>query len=108
MSDEAISHRLILQDGNVISTHYQDAQAIVDRNKAGQADPHRPDYGRPVAEIPLAIVMQWLNEEHAKGNTGLKYPSKEFTALMCRKVKDRDWLWLQSQPSAPQIIGWGR
>lgn len=103
---EAISHRLILQDGNLISHHHQDAQGIVDRNKIGQSDPHRPDWGRPVAEIPLVIVMQWLNEEHAKGNTDLKYPSPEFTKLMCQKVKDHDYLFLSSQPGGSQISGW--
>lgn len=102
---EAVTHRLILQDGNLISQHSQDCQAIVDRNKIGQSDPHRPDWGRPVAEVPIAIVMQWLNEEHARGNTDLKYPSPEFTRLMCRKVRDHDWLFLGSQGPAAHI-GW--
>lgn len=101
-----IAHRLLLQDGNLVSTHSQDCQEIVDRNKIGQSDPHRPDWGRPVAEIPLVVVMQWLNEEHAKGNTGLKYPSPEFTRLMCQKVRDRDWLFLSSQTTQGAPLGW--
>lgn len=105
---EAMASYLTLQDGNLYAHHRQDAQAIVDRNAAGRSDPKRSDWGRPVAEIPHAVVLQWLYEEHARGNTGLKFPSPEFTRIMCQKVR-AGFTYLGCQPEGTyQYLGWRR
>ena len=103
MSD--VSRRLVLQDGNAYHTMYQDAQDIYDRNRAGQSDPVRHDWGRPIAEIPLTIALQWYNEEVAKDPTFTMH-GKRWNDFLLKKLKDRDWLFLNSQPGSSNQIGW--
>lgn len=102
---EDVWHRLLLQDGDLISHHYQDAQDIFDRNKAAQADPIRHEWGRPVAEIPAAVALQWYNEEVAKDPT-FKMTGKRWNDFCLKKLRDRDWLFLNSQPGSSNKIGW--
>jgi hypothetical protein len=40
--------------------------------------------------------VQWLNEEHARGNTGLRMFSPEFYALVARKLADPEWKHLRT------------
>ena len=68
-------------DGRDLVVHsYQDAEDIVEHNKALAGEPQRGDF-RQIASIPLNIVNQWLNEEWARGNVGLKMSGPEFDAL---------------------------
>ena len=85
------------QFGTTVVKTTQDCEGIVEANKKSQSDPHRSDWGQPIADIPNTVILQWLYEEHARGNTALKYPSPEFTRLMRRKVNDRDFLFLRTR-----------
>ena len=54
-------------------------------------DQQRSDWGRHVATIPNVILVKWLNEEHARGNVGLRLFGREFDALVARKLRDPEW-----------------
>jgi hypothetical protein len=88
--------RLALEGGRIAVHSYQDVEDIVERNKALQSEPQRSDWGRHVATIPNNILLIWLNEEWARGNTTLKLFGPEFDALVERKLRDPDWRFLRT------------
>ena len=49
-----------------------------------------------VASVPANVINQWLDEEYARGNVDLRWGSKEFMALVARKLADHDWLFLRT------------
>ena len=53
------------------------------------------DWARHVASIPNVILLKWLNEEHARGHTGLRLFTREFDELVARKLADPDWAYLK-------------
>ena len=69
----------------------QDTGPILDRNAALRAQPQRSDFGRHIASIPNVILVQWLNEEYARGNTDLRMFTPAFNELVARKLRDPDW-----------------
>jgi len=76
--------------------HTQDVEAIIERNKALQAMAQKSDWGRHVASIPNVILMRWLDEEAAKGNTTIRLFTPEFDELVDRKLKDPEWKYLRT------------
>jgi hypothetical protein len=68
---------LLDHTGTVIASTTQDVEPILERNKVLQAEPQRSDWGRHVAQIPNVLLVQWLNEEHARGNTQLRLFTRE-------------------------------
>jgi hypothetical protein len=85
--------------------HVQDVEPILEWNKQARRDEQRSDWGRHVARIPNVIYVKWLDEEHAKGNTSLRMFSKEFDAIVQKKLADPDWAYLRvDRPSL--ITGW--
>jgi len=91
---------VLLRDGRIVASATQDVEPILDRNAAlrGAAQPprRRGDWGRHVASIPNVILVRWLNEEHARGNTALRMFTAEFNALVQRKLADPDWAYLRT------------
>jgi hypothetical protein len=87
---------LLDHTGTVIASTTQDVEPILERNKRLRAAPQRSDWGRHVASIPNVILVQWLNEEHARGNVGLRIFTREFDALIARKLADPDWAYLRT------------
>jgi len=87
---------LLDHTGTVIASTTQDVEPILERNKALQAEPQRSDWGRHVAQIPNVLLVQWLNEEHARGNIGLRLFTREFDELVARKLADPDWAHLKT------------
>jgi hypothetical protein len=89
--------RLLLDRGEkkIVAVTEQDVEPILEHNKALRGEPQPPrrrgDFGRHVASIPNVILVRWLNEEHARGNTRLRLFSPEFNALVARKLRDPDW-----------------
>jgi hypothetical protein len=85
--------RLVLDrnDKVVIADSWQDVEPILERNKALRRESQRSDWGRHVATIPNVILVKWLNEEHARGNVGLRLFGREFDALVARKLCDPEW-----------------
>jgi hypothetical protein len=87
---------LLDHTGTVIASTTQDVEPILERNKMLRGEPQRSDWGRHVASIPNVILVQWLNEEHARGNTQLRLFTREFDELIARKLADPDWAYLQT------------
>jgi hypothetical protein len=82
--------------GTVIASTTQDVEPILERNKTLRGMPQRSDFGRHVASIPNVILVQWLNEEHARGNTALRPFTRGFDELVARKLADPDWAHLRT------------
>jgi hypothetical protein len=85
--------------------HTQDVEPILDWNKEARRDEQKSDWGRHVARIPNVIYVQWLDEEHRRGNTDLRLFTPEFDAIVQRKLEDPDWAHLRVDKPALQV-GW--
>ena len=92
---------LVLDRGEkrIIAVASQDVEPILDHNKALQGEPQTGDWGRHVASVPNVILVKWLNEEYARGNTGLRMFTAEFNRLVARKLRDPDWRLLRTDTS---------
>lgn len=94
MSD--VRTRLLLNDGNLTVHSYQDVEDIIEANKReANAGKQTGDF-RKIATIPNNVLSQWLHEEWARGNVTLKFGSAEFNAIIQRKLRDHDWLFLRT------------
>jgi hypothetical protein len=82
--------------GTVIASATQDVEPILQRNAQLRSERQRGDWGRQVATIPNVILLRWLNEEHARGNSGLRMFTSEFDALVARKLADPQWKYLRT------------
>ena len=82
--------------GTVIASATQDVEPILERNQRLRGEPQTSDWASHVATIPNVILLKWLNEEHARGNTGLRLFAKEFDALVARKLEDPQWKYLRT------------
>lgn len=91
MSD--VHNRLILDraDKRIIAVDTQDVEPILEQNKIERSLTQRHDCARKVATVPNVILTQWLYEEHARGNTGMRMFSREFYEMVERKLNDPDW-----------------
>lgn len=85
--------------------HVQDVEPILDWNKEARRDEQRSDWGRHKARIPNVIYVQWLNEEHAKGNTSLRLFTYEFDQIVNKKLNDPEWAYLRVDKPSLQV-GW--
>lgn len=96
MSD--VITRLHLDRGEKLihAERIQDVEPILEHNKALRSIPQKSDWGRHIASIPNVILEKWLNEEYEKGNVGLRMFTKEFDALILRKLQDPDWKYLRT------------
>src|SRR5215470_8573615 len=84
------------RDSRIVAVTSQDVAPILARNAALRGDPRGAgDFGRHVASIPNVILVKWLNEEHARGNTALRMFTAAFNALVARKLADPDWKYLR-------------
>ncbi len=87
---------LLDHTGTFIASTTQDVEPILERNKRLRAEPQRSDWGRHVGSIPNVILVKWLDEEHARGNTQLRLFTREFNELVARKLADPDWAYLRT------------
>lgn len=87
---------LLDHSGTVIASATQDVEPILKRNQRLRREPQARDWGRHVATIPNVILLKWLNEAHARGNTGLRMFTAEFDELVARKLEDPDWKFLRT------------
>lgn len=93
-------------DGGKVSVEQiQDVEPILEWNKESRRDEQKSDWGRHVARIPNVIYVQWMNEEHAKGNTSLRMFTPEFDAIVQKKLQDPEWAYLRVDKPA-LITGW--
>jgi hypothetical protein len=82
--------------GTVIASATQDVEPILQRNAQLRSERQRGDWGRQVATIPNVILLRWLNEEHARGNSALRMFTSEFDELVARKLADPQWKYLRT------------
>lgn len=88
--------------------HVQDVQPILEQNKLLRTLQQKSDCTREVADIPNVILIRWLNEEHARGNTELRMFSFEFNQIVKRKLRDPDWANLRTDSQQVQgFMGFG-
>lgn len=93
MSD--FSTDLKLKDGNLTVHTYQDVEDIIERNKKLKSEPQNSEWGRHIATIPNNVLLQWLQDEWARGNVNIRMFDEEFNKLVQRKLHDHDWLFLR-------------
>jgi hypothetical protein len=84
----------------------QDVEPILDLNKVQRSEDQNSDWGRRIARIPNAIMLQWYYDEIAKGNLTLQMYSEEFDQIVYRKLQDPDWAYLRTDKPA-LIMGFG-
>ena len=90
---------------DVAIEHVQDVEPILEWNKEARRDEQKSDWGRHIARIHDVIYVKWFDEEHQKGNTTLRMYSKEFDAIVHKKLQDPSWAHLRTdKPSL--ILGW--
>lgn len=98
----------ILKDSNgkdLAVKHTQDVEPILEWNKEARREEQHSDWGRHVAKIPNVIYVQWLDEEHRRGNTNLRLFTPEFDAIVQKKLQDPEWAYLRTDRPALQA-GW--
>ena len=80
-------------DRRIIASSTQDVEPILERNKALRGESQQGhDCARLVADIPAVIIVQWLNEEYARGNIHLRPFTREFNeTVVARKLRDPEW-----------------
>jgi hypothetical protein len=85
--------------------HVQDVEPILEWNREARRDEQRGAWGRHVARIPNVIYVKWLDEEHARGNTGLRLFTAEFDEIVQKKLSDPEWAYLRTDRPKLQA-GW--
>jgi hypothetical protein len=85
--------------------HIQDVEPVLRWNNRARQDEQRSDWARHVARIPNVIYVKWLDEEHAKGNTGVRMFTPEFDLIVQRKLEDPEWAYLRTDRPKLQA-GW--
>ena len=105
MSGLTIRSHLDSDGKNLAVEQIQDVAPILAWNKEARCDEQRSDWGRHVARIPNVIYVKWLDEEHARGNAGLRMFTPEFDLIVQRKLNDPEWAYLRTDRPKLQA-GW--
>ena len=82
-------------DKTIVNEMRQDCEPILEHNKLLRSLPQKSDWGAHVASIPCVIEMKWLNDEWKRGNTKLRWGSREWMAIVEAKLQDPDWKFLK-------------
>jgi hypothetical protein len=85
--------------------HVQDCAPILEWNHRARRDEQNGEWSRHVARIPNVIYVQWLNEEHVRGNTALRLFTPEFDLIVQQKLNDPEWAYLRTDRPKLQS-GW--
>lgn len=83
----------------------QDIEPYLERNKKLRTMEQKGEW-RHTSSIPNIILMRWLNEEIERGHKGLRLYSKEFDAIIQRKLQDPDWAYLRTDGPCHRV-GYG-
>lgn len=84
------------RDSRIIAVRTDDVESVIEQNKRERLIEQKHEFARKRATVPNVILLQWLYEEHSKGNTGLRLFTPEFNALVQRKLNDPDWAHLRT------------
>ncbi len=83
-------------DRQLTINRIQDVEPIIENNKRLQSEPQsRKVPFRHIASVPNVIIERWLAEEARRGNSTIRWGSKELDALIARKIKDPEWKYLR-------------
>jgi len=85
--------------------HVQDVAPILEWNREARRDEQTSDWGRHIGRIPNVLLVKWLNEEYARGNTSVRLFSPEFDAIVHHKLYDPEYAYLRTDKPALQA-GW--
>jgi hypothetical protein len=103
-----VQTRIFLENDKTVVETVQDVEDILEHNKALRSEKQAGDWGRHVASIPNVIMVRWLNEEWARGNTTIRLFGPEMDALVERKLKDPEWKFLRTDSAQVQgFMGFG-
>lgn len=97
----------ILLDSNgqdLAVEHIQDVEPILEANKLKRTVEQRGDF-REIADIPNVILVRWINEEHARGNTTVKMLGEEMNRIVAKKLRDPEWAYLRTDKKNTIING---
>lgn len=100
----------ILLDSNgqdLAIEHVQDVEPILEQNKLLRTMEQQSDCAREIADVPYVILLRWLNEEYAKGNTTINLLGEEMKRLVAKKLQDPDWAFLRTDGPSLQL-GWSK
>lgn len=102
-----MERKLFVDEGEKRLTfvNVQDVEPILELNKAQRSEEQNSDWGRRIARIPNAVMLQWYYDEVAKGNASLQMYSEEFDRIILAKLQDPDWAHLRTDKPA-LITGW--
>lgn len=96
MSEVATSIYYDAGDRKVTFLRVQDVEPVLEQNAKLRSARQCSDWSRHIASIPNVILERWLHEEMARGNISIRLSSKEFDALIARKLNDPDWRYLRT------------
>lgn len=106
MDDVGVKVHLDSNGEDLAVEHFQDVEDILEWNKEARTEEQKSDWGRHIARIPNVLLVQWLNEEHDRGNTHLRLFSKEFDqTVIKKKLADPNYAYLRTDKPA-LITGW--
>jgi hypothetical protein len=83
-------------DKRLVAVSSQDVEPILERNRMLRNEPQKSDFARHIASVPNVLLVQWLNEEHARGNSDLRMFTPQFYALVARRLADPAWKHLRT------------
>lgn len=89
--------QMAVRDGDLLVNRVQDVEPILENNRRLQTETQsRRSSFRHIASVPNVIIEKWLNEERARGNTTIRWGSRELDELMARKLRDSEWAYLRT------------
>ena len=102
-----VVRRLFVDEGEKTLTfvNVQDAEPVLDLNKAERSEEQHSDWGRRIGRIPNTLLLQWYYDEIHRGNTELRMYSPEFDRLMLKKLQDPEYAYLRTDKKPTIIMG---
>lgn len=90
--------------GMVVVCRQQDVEPILDANKEDSKVRQQSEWYRLQSRIPAVVLEEWLKQEWDRGNTDLKWSSKEFTGIIQKKLRDPEWKYLLVKDPSPKYV----
>ena len=108
-SDLGVRFHLDSNGEDLAIEHVQDVEPILELNKVLRAERQSNTDGlRHKASVPEVILMKWLDEEYARGNTTIRWGSPEFSELINKKLNDPEYAYLLTSSQQVQgFLGFG-
>ena len=86
--------------GEAFINSYQDVEGIIDANKYNQNSGHdgynRDRSMRHFAEVPMNIIMKWMQDDGMTSRQYFTMAKGEKEAYIQRKINDPNWAYLRA------------